>query len=82
MAISAKHLRFDEQKMWVELSDGRTLGIPLDWFPKLLNASHQQRSEYELSTHGIHWDALNEDISVEGLLAGHGDATCRPYDAA
>lgn len=82
MAISAKHLSFDEQKMWVELSDGRTLGVPLEWFPKLLHADQVQRANYELSARGIHWDTLNEDISVEGLLAGRGDTTFRPHDAA
>lgn len=82
MAISAKHLSFDDQKMWVELSDGRTLGVPLEWFPKLLNANQAQRADYELSARGIHWDTLNEEISIEGLLAGRGDATFRPHDAA
>ena len=61
--------------MWVELSDGRTLGIPLAWFPRLLHAAPQQRQNFELSVNGIHWNELDEDISVAGLLAGRGDAT-------
>ena len=61
--------------MWVELVDGRTLGIPLAWFPRLLHAAPEQRQKYELTVSGIHWDELDEDISVAGLLAGRGDAT-------
>lgn len=65
----------DADNLWVELADGRTLGVPLVWFPRLLAATPQQRAEYELSARGIHWDALDEDISIEGLLAGQGDLT-------
>lgn len=82
MSISPKHLRFDEQTMWVELSDGRTIGVPLAWFPRLLHASPDQREAYELSVRGMHWDALDEDISVDGILAGRGDQTRRSRDAA
>lgn len=73
----ALHLRFDDDNMWVALSDGRTLGVPLAYFPRLLNASPQQRSQYVISGAGtgIHWDKLDEDISVEHLLLGHGDRT-------
>lgn len=75
MSISAKSLRFDDDSMWVELSDGRTLGVPLVWFPRLLHATRAQRLAYEISRKGLHWDELDEDISIEGLLAGRGDAT-------
>jgi hypothetical protein len=75
MNTSAKSVRFDDNSMWVELSDGRTLGIPLAWFPRLLHADPEHRQKCELSVNGIHWDELDEDISVAGLLAGHGDAT-------
>jgi hypothetical protein len=75
MTISPKSLRFDDDCMWVELDDGRTLGIPLAWFPRLLHATKAQREDYELSRRGMHWDALDEDISVAGLLAGQGDLT-------
>ncbi len=75
MSISPKALRFDENNMWVELTDGRTVGVPLAWFPRLLHASPEQREGYELSSRGMHWDALDEDISVEGILAGRGDQT-------
>jgi hypothetical protein len=82
MSTSAKDLRFDDYTMWVDLQDGRTLGVPLAWFPRLLHATPEQRSHYEISVGGLHWDALDEDISIEGLLAGRGDMTHRPAHAA
>ena len=68
-------VRFDEDSFWVELEDGRTLGIPLAWFPRLLHGKPEQREKVELSPDGLHWDELDEDISVAGLLAGRGDQT-------
>jgi hypothetical protein len=61
--------------MWVELEDGRTLGIPLVWFPRLLHGSVAQREAFFLSPDGLHWEELDEDISIAGLLAGRGDMT-------
>lgn len=82
MTISPKKVWFDESAMWVELDDARTIGVPLVWFPRLLEASPKQRMHYELSAFGIHWDELDEDISVAGLLAGHGDMTSQPRKVA
>lgn len=82
MSISPKLLRFDEDSMWVELDDGRVLGVPLVWFPRLLHATPAQRENYELSRRGLHWDELDEDISIAGLLAGRDDQTHRPSEAA
>ena len=59
--------------MWVAHSDGRTLGVPLAWFPRLSRATSTQRAAVILSPMGLHWDALVEDISVAGLIAGRGD---------
>jgi Protein of unknown function (DUF2442) len=73
MSISASSVSFYADTFAVALSDGRVLHIPLVWFPRLLNATTEQRLAYELSASGIHWDAIDEDISVEGLLAGRGD---------
>ncbi|HBF29607.1 DUF2442 domain-containing protein [Rhizobium sp.] len=81
MNISATDVRFDDDDMWVSLSDGRVLGVPLAWFPRLLNASKEQRHQFELSISGIHWDELDEDISVAGLIAGRGDQTKAPIAA-
>lgn len=77
MSTSAIELSFDSGMMWVSLADGRKLGVPLAYFPKLLAATTDQREAYEFSGGGtgIHWDALDEDISVEGLLLGIGDRT-------
>jgi hypothetical protein len=82
MSISPKALRFDDDNMWVELSDGRTVGVPLAWFPRLLHATPEQREGYELSRRGMHWEALDEDISVDGILAGRGDQTRARSSAA
>ena len=68
-------VRFDEDQFWVELTDGRTLGIPLVWFPRLLHGSPDLREKVSLSRVGLHWDELDEDISIAGLLAGRGDQT-------
>jgi hypothetical protein len=70
---SAIRVRFDADSMWVELSDGRTIGVPLAWFPRLLRATPEERDQVRLTSRGLHWDALDEDISVAGLLAGLGD---------
>ena len=84
MNISAETVRFDDATLWVDLADGRTIGAPLAWFPRLLNASAEQRAAVRISAsgRGLHWDALDEDISVEGLLAGRGDQTRRAMEAA
>jgi hypothetical protein len=74
-------VRFDELQMWVDLEDGRTLGIPLVWFPRLLRATPEQRRDFFLSPSGLHWDEIDEDISIAGLLAGRGDMT-RPMKSA
>jgi hypothetical protein len=78
MTISATRVRFNEHIMWVDLTDGRTLGVPLAWFPRLLRATLAERDQVELSRVGLHWEALDEDISVAGLLAGRADATRLP----
>jgi hypothetical protein len=68
----AKTIKFDDHTMWVEFSDGRILGTPLVYFPRLLNASKQEREHYEISGGGVglHCDELDEDISVKHLFFG------------
>lgn len=78
MTTSAKAVRFDADSLWVDLSDGRIIAVPLAWFPRLLHASEEQRQNVEFSRSGMHWEALDEDISVAGLLAGVGDLTKSP----
>ena len=67
MTTSPEKVWFDEDSLWVILSDGRTIGAPLAWFPRLMHADKAARDCFELSMHGIHWDDLDEDISVQGL---------------
>jgi hypothetical protein len=68
--VSATRVRFDSDSMWVDLSDGRTIGVPLAWFPRLLNGTTEQRENVRISRRGLHWEALDEDISIAGLLSG------------
>lgn len=77
MNTLAKSVRFDEVMMWVSLTDGRQLGVPLAFFPRLLHASPEQRLACVISGGGLglHWDALDEDISVPALFSGRGDMT-------
>jgi hypothetical protein len=70
-------VRFEGDKFFVELADGRSLGVPLSWFPMLEAASPEQREKVWFSTGGLHWDEIDEDISIGGLLEGRGDATKR-----
>lgn len=72
-SASAKSVRFDADSMWVELNDGRTIGVPLAWFPRLLRATAEELAQVRVTSRGLHWDALDEDVSVAGLLAGLGD---------
>ena len=76
-AISPQPLavRFDDGSFWIDLADGRTINVPLAWFPRLLNGSPEARNKVELSASGLHWEELDEDISIAGLLAGRGDQT-------
>ena len=82
MNISPEAVRFDEDTLWVRLSDGRTIAAPLVWFPRLLDATPEQRAQVELSPGGLHWEALDEDVSVAGLLAGQPDLTRKARQAA
>ena len=74
---NATRIWFDKENMWVALTDGRQLSIPLVYFPRLLNATSEQRNNYELSGGGtgIHWEEIDEDISVPGLILGNKDLT-------
>jgi hypothetical protein len=73
----AKKVTFDANDMWVELTDGRKIGVPLAYFPRLKKASVAERKRYTISGGGVglHWDSLDEDISVPELLRGRVDQT-------
>ncbi len=68
----AEGITVTDDTLSVDLSDGRTISVPLTWFPRLLYASPEERNNWRLigKGQGIHWEDIDEDISVEGLLAG------------
>ncbi len=76
----ASSISFDADYMSIEFRDGRRLSVPLAYFPRLLHATESQRKTYEISGGGVglHWDELDEDISVEHLLMGMMDQTNSP----
>ena len=67
-----QEVRFTEDTLSVDLMDGRTITVPLVWYPRLLNATFKQLSNWEISGggYGIHWPDIDEDLSTEGLLRG------------
>ena len=79
MNISAKltdervlDVRCDAHSLIVDLMDGRTISVPLAWYPRLLHASPEARAKWETCAggYGIHWPEIDEDLSTEGLLRG------------
>jgi hypothetical protein len=68
----ARSISVTEDSLIVDLDDGRTITVPLAWFPRLLNGSDEERKDLRLigKGEGIHWPQLDEDISVEGLIFG------------
>jgi hypothetical protein len=68
----AEEVTITEDTLSVDLNDGRTISVPLAWFPRLLNATAEERQEWRLigKGQGIHFEAVDEDISIEGLLLG------------
>ena len=65
-------VHFTAETLIVDLADGRTVSVPLAWYPRLENATPAQRRNWQLSGagYGIHWPDVDEDLSVHGLLAG------------
>lgn len=72
MAPTAETVEVTEDTLRVELSDGRMISVPTGWFPRLAHATARERKEWRLvgRGEGIHWPLIDEDISVDGLLAG------------
>lgn len=72
IAVVLKRLWFEENYICIELSDGREVKVPLEFYPRLSNASSEELNNFEiigLGT-GIHWESLDEDLSVEGIVNG------------
>jgi hypothetical protein len=63
---------FNDDEMSVRLMDGRTITVPLAWYPRLLNATPEQRNKWQIAGggFGLHWPDIDEDLSTEGLLRG------------
>ncbi len=77
---TAERVTITRDTLTVDLSDGRTISVPLAWFPRLLHATSQERRHWRLigKGQGIHWEDIDEDISVEGLLAGRPSGESQP----
>lgn len=67
-----KNVYFSEASISADLMDGRTISVPLTWYPRLLNATPEQRMQWMIcgGGYGIHWEEIDEDLSVEGMLRG------------
>ncbi len=67
-----KNVHFTDDSLSVDLMDGRTISVPLAWYPRLLHASDKQRKNWKIGGggFGIHWPDIDEDLSTEGLLRG------------
>ena len=75
MNTSLKSEYFDDDSMWMGLAASRPIAVPLAWFPGLVDAAPVQRLQVQLCLERLPWNATDEDVSVIGLLAGHGDMT-------
>ena len=65
-----RHVVVTEDTLSVDLEDGRTISVPVEWYPRLAHATLEERQRWELGAAGIHWQEIDEDISVRGLLLG------------
>ncbi len=70
--VAARHVSVTDDALIVDLADGRTVSVPLAWYPRLLHGSAAERQNWRLigSGEGLHWPDLDEDISVENILLG------------
>jgi len=68
----AENVKLTDDTLSVDMNDGRTISAPLEWFPRLVHATVEERNNWRLigKGHGIHWEDIDEDIKVKGLLAG------------
>lgn len=68
--LRARSVEFTATKLVITLADGRKIVTPLDWYPRLKNASDAARQNYEIMPMGIHWSDIDEDLSIAGMLKG------------
>ena len=71
-SVRAENVRISEDTITVDLSDGRTIAVPVAWYPRLVQGTPQERENWQLigRGEGIHWPDLDEDVSVENMLLG------------
>lgn len=69
----AQEVRVEEDKLVIDLVDGRSISAPLAWYPRLWYGTSEERSKFEITGDGkyIHWPDLDEDLSIAGILVGH-----------
>ena len=72
LEVEATAVRVTDSDLVVEFEDGRTLSVPLAWYPRLGHGTAKERNRFEVGHFGIHWPDLDEDISFRGLLLGRG----------
>jgi len=77
---TAVDVKVSRDALRVDLSDGRTISVPLTWYPRLLHGTSDERENWRLigKGQGIHWEDLDEDVSVDGLLSGHASGESQP----
>ena len=68
--LEARKVEFTKSELVVTLADGRKIATPLEWYPRLKDASAKQRANFEIMPMGIHWPDLDEDLSIAGMLKG------------
>jgi hypothetical protein len=72
-----KRAKITEKELRVELTDGRVISTPLKWYPRLVYASKRDRNDFEISSGGLHWPKLDEDLSIRGMLLGRKNGESR-----
>ncbi|HUI12999.1 MAG TPA: DUF2442 domain-containing protein [Xanthobacteraceae bacterium] len=68
--LKPRAVEFTASELVVTLADGRKIATPLDWYPRLLRASAAERASFEIMPMGVHWPAIDEDLSIAGMLKG------------
>jgi hypothetical protein len=70
--VTIKDVRINDDSLTVDLTDGRTISLPLAWYPRLIHATQRERTNWRFigANEGIHWPDLDEDISIENLILG------------
>jgi hypothetical protein len=76
----AQNVLVTDDSLIVDLDDGRTISVPLAWFPRLLNGSEEERNNWRIigRGEGVHWPELDEDISIEGIIFGRPSGESQP----